>query len=249
MEELVSIIILSTLAGLATGVGGLIVLIKKPGKKLFGFLGGFAVGVMIILSFFGLILETWEDTNFLITSVSFTIGALLMFLLDFLIPHIHFSIKEEGLLKKPKLFKTGVLIAAGIALHNFPEGISIGAGYLHFSSFGLFIAVSIALHNIPEGIAIALPIYKSGVSKLRSFKIALFSGLAEPLGAIVAALFLQSFRFLVPATLAFAAGVMVFITLDELIPVFHEHGHEHSTALGIIIGIIFMFLVIGIFNP
>jgi len=245
MTDLIKILIFSTLAGLATGIGGLIAIIKKPGEKLFGFLMGFAAGVMITLSFLGLILEAWSNIGFLITAVGFITGALLMFSLDFFLPHIHFSIEETGLLK-PGLFKTGVLMAIGITLHNIPEGISIGAGYLHLPSLGIVIAIAIALHNLPEGIATALPIYKSGASRFYAFKIALLSGLVEPIGAIIAALFLKSFKSLIPIALAFAAGVMIFITLDELIPAAHKHGHEHFTALGIITGTTLMFLLLNI---
>lgn len=247
MDDIITILILSILAGLATGVGGLIAVVKRPGEKVFGFLMGFTAGVMLTLSFLGLVAEAWEDAGFLATTVFFAIGALLMFTLDVFIPHMRFSVKE-GVILNPVLFKTGMLIAIGITLHNIPEGISLGAGYIHLPSFGIVIAVAIALHNIPEGIATALPIYASGASRLSAFKIALFSGLAEPIGAIAAALFLKSFESLVPAALAFAAGVMVFITLDELIPTAHKHGHEHSIALGIIAGMILMFLLLGIFS-
>jgi ZIP family zinc transporter len=114
--------------------------------------------------------------------------------------------------------------------------------------FGLFIAMAILLHNIPEGIATALPLCKSGVYKWNAFRVALFSGLAEPVGALIAVLFLRAFQSLVPAALAFAGGVMMFITLDELIPTAREHGHQHFTALGIICGSIFVFLLSGIFG-
>jgi len=247
MTYLTDILILAGLAGLATGIGGAIAVIKRPGERIFGFLMGFAAGVMIALSFLGMVAEAWKSTGFLMTTLAFTIGAFLMFSLDILIPHIRFSVKETSLLK-PELFTTGILIAIGITLHNIPEGISVGAGYLHSPGFGVLLAIAIALHNIPEGIATALPIYASGASRLSALKITLFSGLMEPVGALVAALFLTSFQSLIPVTLAFAAGVMIFITLDELIPTAHKYGHEHFTALGIITGTIFMFLLLGIFN-
>lgn len=247
MTNLINILILSILAGLATGIGGLIAVVKRPGEKVFGFSMGFTAGVMVTISFLVLVSESWKDVGFLMTTAGFTVGALLMFSLDFFIPHIRFSTKEKGLLD-PRLFRTAVLIAIGITLHNIPEGISVGAGYLRLPSLGMVIAIAIALHNIPEGIAIALPIYASGASRLSAFKIALFSGLAEPIGAFGAALFLKSSQSLVPAALAFAAGVMIFITLDELIPTAHKHGHQHFIALGIITGISLMFLLLGIFN-
>jgi ZIP family zinc transporter len=144
--------------------------------------------------------------------------------------------------------KTGTLLAIGITIHNIPEGIAVGAGYMHLPEFGLFIAIAILLHNIPEGIATALPLCKGGVCRWDSFRVALLSGLSEPIGALVAALFLKSFSFFIPGALAFAGGVMVFITLDELIPTAREYGHQHYTAIGIIMGAIFVFLLSGFFG-
>lgn len=148
----------------------------------------------------------------------------------------------------PQLFRSGILPFIGIAIHNIPEGIAVGAGYVHEPRFGLMIAVAILLHNIPEGIATALPLRTSGVRKWDAFTAALLSGLVEPIGALVAAALLSSVRELVPGALAFAGGVMMFITLDELIPVAREHGHQHYTAVGIILGSISVFLLAGFFG-
>jgi ZIP family zinc transporter len=139
-------------------------------------------------------------------------------------------------------------MAVGITLHNLPEGIAVGAGYLHDAQFGAFIAVAILLHNIPEGIATALPFCRGGVCRWDALRVAFLSGLAEPVGALLASLLLVSFQGLVPIALAFAGGVMVFITLDELIPTAREYGHEHFTAIGIILGSLFVFILSGIFG-
>jgi ZIP family zinc transporter len=111
-------------------------------------------------------------------------------------------------------------------------------------SLGVVIAAAMALHNIPEGIAIALPMYAGGGSRLRAFELALISGLIEPLGALISALLLQNYMEFVPFGLAFAGGVMVFVTMDELIPVAHQHGHEHSTSLGVLIGCVLTFILL-----
>jgi len=172
------------------------------------------------------------------------IGSLILFFLDFLLPHEHFSVSEKGVIDA-KMFKSGILIAIGISLHNLPEGIAVALGYSYVPEIGVLIAIAIALHNIPEGVAIALPLHTSGASKWTAFRLALVSGLIEPLGALIAAMFLMTFQNIVPFGLAFAAGVMVFITLDELIPVAHERGHEHFTSLGVIIGCICMLALLG----
>jgi zinc transporter, ZIP family len=275
-----NILLLSLVAGLGTSIGGLIAVLRRPGRRSFGFLMGIAAGVMISLAFLELVNRAWELKGYLVATIGFGAGALFMFMLDFLAPHMRFGETEVRTRKRhrrpdpcdcpdqptsrrarwgrgfrrrnhitnPKLLRTGILLTIGITIHNIPEGIAVGAGYMHQPEFGLFIAMAIMLHNIPEGIATALPLCKSGMCKWDSFRAAALSGLSEPVGAVVAALFLTSFTELVPYALAFAGGVMVFITLDELLPVAREYGHQHTTALGIIFGSIFVFLLSGIFG-
>jgi ZIP family zinc transporter len=275
-SPLLNILLLSLMASLGTGLGGLIAMIRRPGRRSYGLLMGITAGVMISLAFLELVAEAWKQAGYITATIGFATGAIFMFLLDHFAPHIRFGEKEvrgeppcaeprqrmgprpggrgfgrlyrQGRMYDYKLINTGLLLAVGITLHNLPEGISIGAGYLHNPKFGLFIAVAILLHNIPEGIATALPLCKGGVCRWDAFRVAFLSGLAEPVGALLASLFLVNFQGLVPAALAFAGGVMVFITLDEMIPTAREYGHEHYTAIGIILGSIFVFLLSGIFG-
>ena len=271
-----NVILLSLVAGLGTGLGGLIAIVRKPGKRSFGFLMGVTAGVMISLSFLELVNEAWQQAGYITATIGFAAGAFFMFLLDFFAPHIRFGeqeVRQSGAedhtaieqfwqqqrrrirrhwktdqIVDRRLLRTGLLLAIGITVHNLPEGIAVGAGYIHSPQFGYFVALAILLHNIPEGIATALPLCKSGMCKWDSFRVALLSGLAEPLGALLAALFLTRFTNLVPGALAFAGGVMMFITLDELVPTAREHGHQHYTAIGIIFGAIFVFLLSGLFG-
>ncbi len=245
VSNLLYVLILSTLAGLATGLGGLIVAVIKPGKKLLGLLMGLAAGIMITLAFLELMADAVRMAGLLSAALGFVAGSLLMFSLDFLLPHRYFSVDEKNVMKG-RLLKSGMLIAIGISLHNFPEGIAVASGYSFAPKLGQVIAIAMALHNIPEGIAISLPLRAGGASRMSAFKLALASGLVEPLGALMAALFLQSIPNLVPFGLAFAGGVMVFVTLDELIPVAHEGGHEHYTSLGVIIGCIATFMLLSV---
>lgn len=236
ITDVVSIVLLSTLAGLGTGLGGLIVLVRKPGEKLFVFLIGLAAGLMIMLSFMELLFDSFMMSGLFPAAVGFIAGSLILFILDFLLPHKH-MVSEKGVIDA-KMLRTGSLIAIGIALHNLPEGIAVASGFSYAPEIGLIITIAIALHNIPEGIAIALPIRMSGASRWRTFRVALLSGLIEPAGAVIAVVFLTALPELMPFTLSFAAGVMVFITMDELIPIAHEHGHEHYTSFGLIVGFI-----------
>jgi ZIP family zinc transporter len=269
-----NIVLLSLVASLGTGLGGLIAVIRRPGKRMYGLLMGITAGVMICLSFLDLVNEAWSLAGPWTATIGFAIGATFMFVLDHFAPHIRFSEREirseqpiapnipigqpyfgrrrfgrrrwEGQNLDMRLVNTGLLLAVGITLHNLPEGIAVGAGYLHNPQFGLFIAIAIMLHNIPEGIATALPLCRGGVCRWDAFRVAFLSGFAEPVGALIASLFLVSFQNLVPGALAFAGGVMVFITLDELIPTAREFGHEHYVAIEIILGSIFVFILSGI---
>ncbi len=241
--NIIEVLTLSTLAGLATGIGGFVAVIRRPEKKMLGFFMGLASGVMITLAFLGLMNEAQSIAGLPTSAIGFVVGSLSMLVLDFALPHRFFSVNEKGIIDG-KALKAGILIAIGISLHNFPEGFAVASGFSFQPRLGLIVAVAMALHNIPEGMAISLPVYMSGKSRLSAFKLALFSGLVEPLGALAASLFLGFSSNLVPYGLSFAGGVMVFVTLDELIPVAHEHGHEHFTAFGVIAGCIITFILL-----
>lgn len=247
LDAVVHVLFLSLLAGLATGLGGLIVLVKKPGKKMMNFLLGLSAGVMIVLAFLELMVEAIDLSGLMFAAVGFVLGSLSLFGLDSLLPHMHFGTKEEGVVDL-KMLKVSTLIAVGIALHNFPEGVALGSSYAYLPQLGLTVAVAMIIHNIPEGMAIAIPACLGGVCKFSAFRLAFFSGLAEPLGAIVSLLLLDVFSGLVPFGLSFAAGVMVFITLDEIIPAANQNGHEHMTSLGIIMGSLLTFVLIGVLS-
>lgn len=279
LHPIVNIFLLSFVASLGTTLGGFIAIIRRPGKRSYGFLMGITAGVMICLAFLELVQKSIQMSDWITATIGFGLGAIVMFLLDFFLPHIRFGVREvrheqhalqnQDLTDEPgkrkgrnrrrflnregedldiSLVNTGLLLAIGISLHNLPEGIAVGAGYLHNPQFGLFIAAAILLHNIPEGIATALPLCKAGICKKDALKVAFLSGLAEPVGALLASSFLVRFTNLLPGALAFAGGVMVFITLDELIPTAHKHGNANYTALGIIVGSMFVFILTGIFG-
>ena len=279
LHPIVNILLLSLMASLGTGLGGLIAVIRKPGRRSYGFLMGITAGVMICLAFLELVQKSIEMSDWVTATIGFGVGAVFMLVLDNFAPHIRFGEREirqeqdamedstmeeecNGSQRRRRrkflnragqevdrsLVNTGLLLAIGITIHNLPEGIAVGAGYLHNPQFGIFIAVAILLHNIPEGIATALPLCKAGICKRDAFKVAFLSGLAEPVGALLASMFLVRFTMLLPGALAFAGGVMVFITLDELIPTARKYGNENYTALGIIAGSMFVFILTGIFG-
>lgn len=234
-------VFLAFLAGLGTALGALLVFIFKPTKKFISLSIGFAGGVMLTLAFAGLLPEAME-MSMLSAVIGFAGGALFLLFIDTLIPHIEFSMLEKGVIDK-RMFRTAMLIAFGITIHNMPEGFAVVAGYQYLPAFGLFVAIALALHNIPEGIAVAIPIVSSGCCRRKAFIISAASGLAETVGAIIGVLLFTLIGNFVPLGLAFAAGVMVYITVDELIPMAQKYGHHHRMGFGFIAGCIIAILI------
>jgi len=147
-----------------------------------------------------------------------------------------FSFKEYELADEQH-YRTGILVAIGITLHNVPEGLAIVAGYAYLPKLGYLVALAITLHNIPEGIATAASLCAAGMSSRKVFMITLLSGLVEPLGAVVGSFMLMSpSPFVLALMLSIAGGVMTYVTADELIPIAHAHGHDHEVAIGLIVG-------------
>ncbi|MFC1894221.1 ZIP family metal transporter [Chloroflexota bacterium] len=227
--------IISLIAGAATGVGGVLGVLFKPGERSLVFGLGFSSGIMLGVTFLLLILESLK-AGFFLSFSGFITGTLLFFLLDFILPHIH--IVEGG----KSLLRLGTLIAIGIAIHDLPEGFGIGMGYGVSESLGITLALAIILHNIPEGVAIAIPFRFSGMSKLKTILISFAAGLSTLVGALIA-FFLRgsvSEEFMYSG-LAFAAGAMFYIAVNELIPEAHKYGNTRFTSLGVIAGVITAF--------
>lgn len=257
MTELQIAFLLTTLAGLSAGIGGLVVfLIREPKLGYLSPLLGFAAGVMIYVSMVELLLGSIETIGFIWANIAFFIGILFMFLLDKLVPHLHIDAEPEPFHEdkvesfdketETKLRKAGLLTALGIALHNFPEGMAVFSVSLLDTSLGISIAFAIAAHNIPEGIAVAVPIFYSTKSRAKGFGYSLFSGLAEPVGALIGFLILYPFltEGVLNATLAFVGGIMVFISFDELLPISREYGNEHTSNIGLFLGMVVMMITL-----
>ncbi len=235
---------LTAVAGLATTIGSLLgIFVKKPGPRFMALTLGFAGGVMILVAFVELLQGGIEAVGFGLAHVAFFVGMLGMFLIDFLIPHEYLAEHHHGDGgEKGALMRTGLLVALGLAIHNFPEGMATFAGALQDLSLGVAIAAAIALHNIPEGLAVSAPIYAATGSRRQAFFWSFLSGVAEPVGAIVAAFFLLPFLndAVLGLMLAAVAGIMVFISLDELVPVARSFGQEHLSIAGVGLGMAVM---------
>jgi ZIP family zinc transporter len=216
----------------------------KPNDKVMSMTLGFSAGIMILVSFVELLPIGIQKIGFLSAHLVFFIGIGVMFAIDILIPHSfggedHGGVSEK---KTPPLLRTGLFVAMGIAIHNFPEGAATFVSALADPKLGVALAVAIAIHNIPEGLAVAAPIYAATGSHKKAFFYSAISGLAEPLGALIAAVFLLPIlnQAVLAVTLAFVAGIMVYIALDELLPSARAFGHEHLTIAGATLGMVVM---------
>jgi ZIP family zinc transporter len=259
-------LLLPVLAGLSTTIGSILgIVAQKPGPRMMSVSLGFAAGVMILISFTELLPHGIETIGFLGGYIAFFCGMAAMFAIDILVPH-HYMAEEQdrrahapeasrrrwpghgarkhrsASVQEGRLLRTGLLVAFGVTIHNFPEGIATFAGALHDSRLGIAIGLAIALHNIPEGLAISVPVYAATGSRAKAFLWSFLSGIAEPVGALVAALFLLPFlsEALLSVVLAGVAGVMIFISLDELVPVACSLGEQHLSILGVGIGMAIM---------
>jgi ZIP family zinc transporter len=248
MDSVFQPFLLSLIAGLATGIGGTIVLLlkRKISNRVLSFSMGIASGVMLMVAFNNLFLEAEKFITHIELIVIFSLGATIMIVLDLAIPHIELtSRKNNSNDKNARMKQSGTLIAIGITLHNLPEGFVVAAGFAYTPSLGFAIAIAIMLHNIPEGIATAVPFAEAGTKPFKIAIITFLSGLAEPVAALIGAIVLSAFgtRTVVGYSLVFAAGVMTYITADELIPVAHEYGYKHTVSVGLLLGIIFALLI------
>lgn len=242
-ENVAAALLLTTIAGLSTTVGSVLgIIVRKPGTLLMSITFGFAAGIMILVSFVELLQRSIETVGFAYGQLAFFGGMAIMFLIDILIPHEYFAEHGERAGRQARLHRTGLLVALGVGIHNFPEGMATFAGSLEDFNLGLAIAAAIALHNIPEGLAVAAPVYAATGSRLRAFALSFVSGLAEPVGAGVAAVALYPFLNgpLLGWMLAAVGGLMVFISLDELVPSSREYGHDHAAILAVIVGMAVM---------
>ena len=241
----------SFIAGVSTALGVVVLLIfGKPKEKFLAMLLGFAGGIMLAISVFELLPEAVVLSSMTISIISFIFGALMMFGLDKLIPHSHLSTTDHLEIENPEkikmnlsMLRTGYLIFFGIGLHNLPEGIAIGAGFESSPEIGLYIAIAITLHNVPEGLAIAGPLKTAGIKNLKIIIFALGAGLMTVVGTFISLLIFNITKVFVGGFLAFAAGAMIYIVNDELIPQSNII-HNHFANAGIIIGLLLGFAML-----
>lgn len=257
---------LTLLAGLATGIGSALAFFARRTNT--GFLAaslGFSAGVMIYVSFveiFGKARESLavghgEELGNWYTTISFFGGIMLILVIDQLVParenpheaRIIEEMEQPKTPARPDLMRMGMMSALAIGIHNFPEGLATFTATLNDPAMGLSIAIAIAIHNIPEGISISVPIYYATGSRKKAFYFSFLSGISEPVGALIGYGALRPFMNETVFGLLFAsvAGIMVFISLDELLPTAREYCSGHNAVYGLIGGMAVMALSLLIF--
>lgn len=272
MSELALAFLVTLLAGLATGLGSLVAFfVRRENLRFLALSSGFSAGVMLYVSFVEIFAKGEEalvaglgaGRGPWVHVAAFFAGIILTALIDALVPgpeNPHQPPAEEaraalqaGTAPPAHLLRTGVLAALAIALHNFPEGLATFLAALQDPALGVAIAVAVALHNIPEGIAVAVPIYYATGSRRKAFLYSFLSGLAEPVGAGIAYLGLRlafggDVDFFPPAVMgalfAGVAGIMVYVSLDELLPTSRAYGRGHESILGLLGGMAVMALTL-----
>lgn len=239
--------IASFIAGLATGAGALpVFLFKKIADSILDVLLGFAAGVMLAATAFSLLVPAIDLGGPLISAVSLGAGALVIHFIDRFVPHLHPVAGVEG--PPSKLSRVWLMIIA-ITIHNFPEGLAVGVSFgTGDVTAGLIIATAIGLQNMPEGLAVALPLLREKYGVFKSIGYATLTGLVEPVGGLLGLMLVSASHSFLPWGLAFAAGAMLFVVADEMVPESHRKGFGREATFGLIIGFIVMMLLDSMFK-
>ena len=225
---------------------------KEINPKIQKVLLGFASGVMIAASIWSLIqpaIEMYDKGDFrswLVPAAGFLIGVGFLLLLDYVIPHIHFDKQEEG--PKSKISRTSKMLFA-VTLHNIPEGLAAGviiagaiSGTMSEQSM-LIIAIGIAIQNFPEGAIVSMPLKEEGFSKFKAFLLGSLTGIVEPIAALIAIVLTAAVNVILPYTLAFAAGAMIYVVVEELIPEANVGDHSNLATIGLAVGFALMMIL------
>ncbi|MBI9034915.1 MAG: zinc transporter ZupT [Bacteroidales bacterium] len=257
---------LTLFAGLSTGIGSVMAFFtKRTNTKFLSVALGFSAGVMIYVSMIEIFVkardslsaEVGDTLGYIYTVLAFFGGIAFIAIIDKFIPSVENpheiktveDVNEAIGDKNHKLMRMGMFTALAIGIHNFPEGLATFTAALNDPSLGIAIAVAIAVHNIPEGIAVSIPIYYATGDRKKAFWLSFSSGLAEPVGALVGYLILMPFMGPMVFGILFAAvaGIMVFISLDELLPSAEEYGEHHLSIYGLIAGMAVMAISLLLF--
>jgi ZIP family zinc transporter len=238
--EVINIALKGTLAGVfGTGLGGLLIIILgKLEETLLSSIIAFSGGIMLSVVFSDLLPEALEMGGAFPAFIGLLLGVAVLLLMDLYLPHCHFYSGTNGDCKQVRYIRTSILIGLGIAMHNFPEGLAIGAGFMASEHLGLSLTLIIGLQNIPEGMAMAGPMKAARLSSGRILWWTALAGVPMGIGAFTGAIAGAVSTTILSLSLGFAAGAMLYVVFDELLPEAHELSKGHSATFGAIIGVI-----------
>ena len=239
MDPIATAFLASLAAGLATGVGALpALLVWRTSERLLDAMLGCAAGIMIAASIFGLLVPSFRLGGIPITIAGFVLGVVFLDGANRVIPHLHRWRGAEG--PAAPLRRVWLLLLA-MVIHNMPEGLAVGISFgLEEFSAGLTITIGIGLQNLPEGLAIAFPLIREGYSRWRAVSYATLAGLVEPVFGLVGITLVRAANALLPIGLAFAAGAMLYVVFQEIIPESHRRGYQREATFSMLLGILAM---------
>lgn len=238
LTQALVIAIIGTLVGIVgTGLGGLISLfIVKPSSRFLGVLLGITSGLMLSVVAFDLLPEAYEIAGLGVEILGILLGVITVMFVEGLFPVNKGNKTTTN--SKSHFFRTGALLGIAIAIHNLPEGLAIGSGYMFTSKMGITMAIVIALHNFPEGLAMAAPLRLSGSSALKVVLLTVLAGIPTGIGAFIGAILGGVSDFFIGLCLAFAGGTMLYITCGEMIPDAKSLHNGRASGLGIVVGFV-----------
>lgn len=246
MGNIVQTRIIGTIAGvLGTGLGGLMVaVLGRPKNTVLGFILGFSGGVMLAIIFSDLLPEAFAIAGLPATFIGLLLGVLLIALLDVLLPHTHFFAETS---ERSRFIKTGAILGLGITMHNLPEGLAIGSGYAVSTIAGASLVLAMVIQNVPEGMAMAAPMVVGGVRPWKCALSAALAGIPMGVGAYLGAVLGSVSDNALAVSLGFAAGAMLYIVFDELVPAAQEladkgHSGTFGAVVGVIVGLVLLLL-------
>ena len=257
MSDTLNPLLLAFMAGLFTWVmtsagAALVFLFKEINKNILNIMLGFAAGVMVAASFWSLLLPATEIAKeenmveWMPVIIGFAAGGAFLILMDKVLPHLHPNSKDGSPEGMPSNLRKSILLVFAITLHNIPEGFAVGVAFGAMANEGvtfaaaIVVALGIGIQNLPEGAAVSIPLRKEGYSRRKSFMIGQLSGAVEPVAALLGAYFAMNMAYLLPYTLSFAAGAMIYVVVEELIPESQSEEHSHGATIGSTSGFLLM---------
>lgn len=251
LNPIVQALLATLFTWFVTALGAVPVFFTKTiNRKLLDTMLGMAAGVMVAASFWSLLAPAIEMSggSWVPATIGFLLGGIVLRGIDRILPHIHPAMtgaEPEGISTS---WERSILLVLAITLHNIPEGLAVGVAFGAAASgmegatlaSAVALAIGIGLQNLPEGTAVAMPLRREGLSRFRSFMYGQFSGMVEPISGVLGAWFVLTMRSLLPYALAFAAGAMIFVVVEELVPESQVEGNSHLATLGTMLGFAIM---------